>query len=211
MTTAKKHILLVDDDEAFLKMTCLMLKDNYDVSTASSGRGALTLIKELLRQGKPPVLVILDVDMPDMDGYETLQKLDDIGEMAGTPVLFLTGMTETSFEIKALQSGAADYITKPFFKAVLLERIRLRLEESERLKAARRKEEKLQHSPYIKELTPWERKIAELAHRRLSYKEIAQKMDATPNTIRTALYSIYNKLDIHSRQELEGLNFEAEQ
>jgi DNA-binding NarL/FixJ family response regulator len=203
----RKHLLLVDDDEAFLKMTCIMLKDKYDTSTASSGEEAISLIKKLADQGSIPDLIILDVDMPGMDGYETLQKIDDIPALVGTPVLFLTGMSESSFELRALKSGAADYITKPFFKAVLLERIRLRLEQGEQLKSLHKQKQAIEKSPYLDALTPWERKIALFAHQRLSYKEIAEKLDTTPNTIRTALYNIYSKLDIHSRQEIENIDF----
>ncbi|MDR1507092.1 MAG: response regulator, partial [Treponema sp.] len=117
----KGRILVIDDDEDFLEMTESFLDENYDVTLAASGQGAL----ELLAAGLSPDLILLDVSMPGMDGYETLRNINALDNTAGLPVMFLTGASETSAELRGLELGAVDYITKPFVKEILLKRLDL--------------------------------------------------------------------------------------
>jgi DNA-binding response OmpR family regulator len=202
----KDRILVIDDDEDFLEMTKSFLDENYDVTLAASGRGAL----ELLAAGLSPDLILLDIAMPGMDGYETLRNINALDNTAGIPVMFLTGVNKTAAELRGLELGAVDYITKPFVKEILLKRLKLRLEQGRELAALRRERRAKKKPLSIPPLTPWERKIALLAQKRLTSAEIAGEMGTTGGTIRTALGSVYMKLNIHSKRELANLDLEQD-
>jgi DNA-binding NarL/FixJ family response regulator len=200
----KGRILIIDDDEDFLEMTESFLEENYEADLAVSGSQAL----ELFAKGYTPDLILLDVSMPGMDGYETLRRINALDNAAGIPVIFLTGMNETAAELRGLELGAVDYITKPFVKEILLKRMELHLKQGRELKSLYRERRKRKKPLAIPPLTPWERKIALLAQKRLTGGEIAEEMGTTDRTIRTALSSIYRKLDIHSKRELADFDLE---
>ncbi|MDR1104819.1 MAG: DNA-binding response regulator [Treponema sp.] len=202
----KGRILIVDDDEDFLEMAESFLEGDYETALAASGRGAL----ELLAGDYTPDLILLDVSMPDMNGYETLRNIRALGNAAGVPVMFLTGVNETAAELRGLELGAVDYITKPFVKEILLKRLELHLKQGRELAALYRERRKKKKPLSIPPLTPWERKIALLAQKRLSGGEIAEAMGTTGRTIRTALSFIYMKLNIHSKRELADLDLESD-
>jgi DNA-binding response OmpR family regulator len=198
----RNTILLVDDDSTLLEMGGELLGDLYRVSPARSGEEAL----ELLGRGLIPDIILLDIAMPRMNGYETFQKIKQVPELEGVPVIFLTGLSDMENELKGLEMGAVDYITKPFVREILLARLKTHLEngrEFRRLRGAAGKKKKVE--PFTP-LTPWERKIALLAQQRLTAPEIAEKMGITENTVKSALRSIYGKLDIHSKRHLAELD-----
>jgi methyl-accepting chemotaxis protein len=115
----KKKILMVDDDEIHLTMVQSILQDQYDVVTAKSGKEALALFF----QGLLPELICLDVVMPDMDGWDTYNRLRAIGDLHDTPIAFFTSSDDTENKERAMSMGAADYIKKPYEGADLLRRI----------------------------------------------------------------------------------------
>lgn len=201
----KSRILVIDDDRDFLEMTESFLEENYEAALAISGSQAL----ELLAAGLSPDLILLDVSMPGMDGYETLRNISALDNAADVPVIFLTGINETAAELRGLELGAVDYITKPFVKEILLKRLELHLRQGKELRALHGERRKKKRPEPMSPLTPWERKIALLAQKRLTGGEIAEKLGTTDGTIRTALNIIYSKLDIHSKRELANLDLET--
>ncbi len=115
-----KKILIVDDEPDIVKLVSLRLKlQGYEVATASGGVEGLQKAKD-----EPPDLILLDVKMPDMDGYQIMQKLKEDGRTRSIPIIMLTGQSNIEDVAKAVQSGAVDYIVKPFESIVLLEKIR---------------------------------------------------------------------------------------
>ena len=122
----KNSILIVDDDLILLKTAEEILSSIYTVSVAKSGKQAITLLKK----GVVPDLILLDIAMPEMDGYTTLEKMKSIPNCQDIPVIFLTGFAESDYEVKGLKAGAVDYIVKPFVKEVLLARVEMHLERS---------------------------------------------------------------------------------
>jgi len=122
METKKKIIFLVDDDMTNLKKGKLVLTDTYDVYTIASG----VLMFEMLKKVKPD-LILLDISMPEMDGYEAISRLKENQDTVGIPVIFLTARKDEEDELEGLSSGAVDYISKPYTPSVLLKRIELRL------------------------------------------------------------------------------------
>src|SRR6266481_2848032 len=119
----KKLVLVVDDAPANLQVVRSILKDDFKIRVATSGAKALELVKE-----KPqPDLILLDVTMPDMDGYEVCGILKATPESRDIPVIFLTGKTEADDETKGFDLGAVDYIHKPFLAAVVKARVHTHL------------------------------------------------------------------------------------
>ena len=100
----KKIVLVVDDAPANIQMVNSILKDVHKVRIATSGAKAL----ELARTTPPPDLILLDVMMPDMDGYEVCSKLKLGSETRDIPVIFLTGQTHVEEETKGFDVGAVD-------------------------------------------------------------------------------------------------------
>ena len=122
-TDEKKLVLIVDDAPANLQMMRSILKDDFKIRVATSGAKALDLVK-----AEPhPDLILLDVMMPEMDGYEVCGILKATPEAKDIPVIFLTGKTEADDETKGFQVGAVDYIHKPFSPAVVKARVHTHL------------------------------------------------------------------------------------
>lgn len=113
-----KHILMVDDVTTNLKCAAEVLQPFYQLSMAKSGKQALNFLKK-----NRPDLILLDIKMPDMDGYETMEEIKLNPETADIPIIFLTADTDFSSEVKGIKMGAMDFITKPFEAAVMLGRI----------------------------------------------------------------------------------------
>jgi DNA-binding response OmpR family regulator len=110
------RILVVDDDEDIrVLLTELLGRAGYRVDEAIDGRSALRRLFEA-----PPSLVILDVTMPDMDGYQTLERIRDLSDV---PVIMLTARTQELERVRGLASGADDYVPKPFGRQELLARV----------------------------------------------------------------------------------------
>jgi DNA-binding NarL/FixJ family response regulator len=195
----KYTVLVIDDDTALLKMANELLSEQYAVSLAKSGREAVSL----LEKGFAPDIILLDVVMPFMNGYETFERLRKIPETCDIPVVFLTGLSEAEAELRGLQSGAVDYITKPFVKEILLTRLATHLENGRELRLLHRMRSL---KKAVEDLTPWELKIARLAKEWLTVPEIAARLSLTENTVKSAMKVIYRKLDIHSRPELSGVD-----
>jgi len=120
-------VLMIDDDEVQLEIAKLHLKNEYDVVTAKSGREALSLMV----RGTAPDLILLDIMMPNMDGWETFNRLKAISCLQNVPIVFLSSATETSAVERAYEMGAADFIGKPLTKKNLRDRIRKTLNKNE--------------------------------------------------------------------------------
>lgn len=120
MTFSKQTVLIVDDDRTNRMILAGVLKDDCHVILAKDGASALRLVRE----NEDISLVLLDITMPDMDGYEVLQQLKDDELTAEIPVVFITGNTEEKEEAYGLILGAADYVFKPVRPAIVRARIR---------------------------------------------------------------------------------------
>jgi phosphoserine phosphatase RsbU/P len=119
----KKLVLVVDDAPANIQVVHSILKNDFKIRVATSGAKALDLVKI-----KPqPDLILLDVEMPDMDGYEVCKILRATPEFRDIPVIFLTGKTESGDETRGFEVGAVDYIHKPFAPAVVKARVHTHL------------------------------------------------------------------------------------
>ena len=119
----KPTVMVVDDTPDNLSLMNLLLKDHYTIRIANSGERAL----KLAATGNPPDLILLDIMMPGMDGYEVCRQLKADPKMRDIPVIFLTAKSDAEDEKKGLELGAIDYITKPISPAIVLARVKTHL------------------------------------------------------------------------------------
>ena len=192
----KNSILIVDDDLILLKTAEEILSSIYTVSVAKSGKQAITLLKK----GVVPDLILLDIAMPEMDGYTTLEKMKSIPNCQDIPVIFLTGFAESDYEVKGLKAGAVDYIVKPFVKEVLLERSAKETGKSFADAAIEKNRGEIQ-----KKLTPIEWKIALAVAQGMENREIAEQMNYSYGYVKNVIARIFSKLEIERRRELRKL------
>lgn len=110
------HILVVDDDLMNLRIVEMMLGKQFQVSCVTSGAEALEFLKE-----QKPDLILLDLRMPQMDGFQVLEQLKAEEGYQAIPVVFLTGEEDPEVRKQGLEKGALDFITKPFVKDSMLQ------------------------------------------------------------------------------------------
>ena len=125
MPDSNTNILVVDDSPANLQLLVKLLQlEGYKVRPARSGAAAFTLLRDVR-----PDLILLDINMPEMDGYEVCRRLKQDERLRDIPVIFLSALHDTFDKVKAFQAGGVDYITKPF----QMEEMRMRMETHLRL------------------------------------------------------------------------------
>jgi DNA-binding response OmpR family regulator len=202
-------VLLVDDDPVFLKTANDVLREHYAVSFAMSGMEAV----ELVSAGYVPDIILLDITMPGMNGYETIEKLRDFEDMQDVPVVFLTSEGTTESELRGIESGATDYIKKPFTRELLLARVRRHLENGRRLRqlsileknkqAAVIDEDKFKQS--AADLSETEQKMLRLLIMGYNNREIAETLYYSYNYVRRIVSIIYDKKLVGTRGELKKM------
>jgi len=119
----QKTIFVVDDSDINLSIAKEALKDQYHVMTMVSAAKMFMLLEKIT-----PDLILLDIEMPDMDGFEALNLLKTNELFAAIPVIFLTGMTDAAVEVRGFQLGVIDFVPKPFSAPVLINRIKTHLD-----------------------------------------------------------------------------------
>jgi CheY-like chemotaxis protein len=125
--TNKKQIVAVDDSGIVLKMLETLLAGQYDFHAFSKGMRALKYLKE-----NTPDLIILDIDMPEIDGYEMLRMIKENMFLKELPVIFLTSNNDKQHVVKAVQGGANEYVVKPIKEDVLMQKIHTLLKEDKK-------------------------------------------------------------------------------
>ncbi|MEM5770955.1 MAG: DNA-binding response regulator [Bacillota bacterium] len=205
----KSKIFVVDDDIMLLKVMEELLKEYYEVSLAKSGPQAI----RFLEKGGNPDLILLDIDMPDMDGFETLLQLRAIGSGTEVPVVYLTGLVGPDSEICGLRLGAVDYIRKPVVKEVLLARISLQLDNAR----SRRQLELLRDNQtgigglqpakllqMKQRLTNTEFAVATLVAQGYTNEEIGRLLNYSPAYIKKVVSRVFDRLDVGKRSEIKS-------
>jgi len=118
LESSKYRLLFIDDDKIYLGLSQSILGRDYKVSIASSGAEGIAMAKRL-----QPDLILLDVGMPEMDGYETCVRIKNTPSIWHIPIFFLTAQTESELMYKGFSLGAVDYICKPLQLNILHARI----------------------------------------------------------------------------------------
>ena len=184
----KNSILVIDDEKANIMKLTHILSPEYTVYAAKSGQNGINMAKNNL-----PDVILLDILMPEMDGYEVLYLLKSEGKTKEIPVVFVTGLTDSDEEGKGLALGAADYITKPFNSTIVKLRVqnqinainktRLKIEKEAAEQSSRAKTEFLSRISN-EMLTPLNAimgmtKIARMTNRLENMDEIYYEIDAS--------------------------------
>ena len=118
MKRAHKKIVIVDDNASYLSVVRVLLKSQYEVYPAPSAFKMFEIIEKII-----PDIILLDINMPEMNGFEAMVKLKENPRYTNIPVIFLTAKDDEASAVKGLDLGAADYVTKPFYGPLLLKRI----------------------------------------------------------------------------------------
>ena len=119
----KKTVLVVDDDKSNLILAQKLLSDEYRVAAVNSGEKALEYLEK-----NEPSLILLDISMPDMDGFEVMEELRSDERHCKVPVIFLTADRSSETEEKCFDMGAVDYIAKPFVLSIMHKRVNRTIE-----------------------------------------------------------------------------------
>jgi DNA-binding NarL/FixJ family response regulator len=183
-------ILMVDDDPTFAALVGTVLGDaGYRCRTAASGEAALAAARS-----EQPRIVLLDVQMPEMSGYELCRRLRErYGRSVG--IIFISGKrTETYDQIAGLELGGDDYLSKPFEPGELIARVRSLARRFEPAEPAAAAEEQPQHP-----LTPRETEVLALVVEGLPQKQVAQNLSISRKTVGTHMSHIFEKLGVHNQ------------
>ena len=121
----EKKIVAVDDSIIILKMLTKVLGEDYDLHAFSVGKRALQFLKD-----RTPDLIILDIDMPEINGYEMLKMLKEREHLQSVPVIFLTSNSDRNSVMRAVAGGADDYVVKPIDEEILMDKIHAALGDS---------------------------------------------------------------------------------
>lgn len=183
------NVLLVDDNSKYLKDALPFY--GYEVKTALDGVQAL---KVLANKNEDIDIVLLDVMMPNMDGWQTLKYIRSNENTKHLPVIMLTAVNEEQKMVSGLKNGADDYIVKPFILPNLLARMEAVLRRSQR-----QPEVKPKYS--LDSLSSREKEVLMLAAKGLTNKQIADKMFVREVTIKSHLSSIFKKLKVENRTQ----------
>lgn len=120
-TGGRHHVLVADDDREMREVLEFKLRSDHRVTTTVDGEECWAFLDE--RGDDPPDVVVLDVMMPKLDGYQVLERVEGDDRFADVPAIMLTARGQESDVVAALDAGAADYVTKPFSPAELVARI----------------------------------------------------------------------------------------
>lgn len=187
------RVLLVDDNSKYLKDALPFY--GYEVKVAFDGVQAL---KELSEKSNAFDIVLLDVMMPNMNGWETLKAIRHNEHTKHLPVIMLTAVNEEQKMVTGLKIGADDYIVKPFVLPNLLARMEAVLRRSVRQKEVQ--QDTIQHVP-LELLTSKEKEVLQMVAKGESNKQIADKMFVKEVTVKTHLNSIFKKLKVANRTQ----------
>jgi len=206
-------ILLVDDDKDLLRMAYVSLKHHYEVTTAFGGEDALKMIDE----GLMPDVVLLDIDMPGMDGFETFCLMRERQALEYVPIVFLTSLSRAEDKAKGLDMGAVDYLTKPFESDVMARRIlmyvktaleRRKLCEIEKNGIVLIDEDKF--ARFTSRLNTREKDVARFALLGRSNPEIGKKLSYSNTYVKKLMQNVFDKLGVNGRDELKQFFAPAE-
>ena len=186
-------ILIVDDNPKYLADALPMY--GYDVDVATDGLEALKAIASMNYD-----LVLLDVMMPNMDGWDTLKAIRNNKDTKTLPVIMITAVSEDQKVVSGLKIGADDYILKPFVLPNLLARIEAVLRRSNWSKEKQQKQN-LKVNGDLKVLTEREKDVLALVAQGASNQDIAAKLFIRDVTVKTHLNTIFKKLKVSNRTQ----------
>ena len=196
------NILIVDDNPKFLKDALPMY--GYNVLMATDGLEALKLLSKTDFDANPIDLILLDVIMPNLNGWDTLKSIRNNEKTKHIPVIMVTSMGEEQKVVSGLKIGADDYVVKPFILPNLLARIEAVLRRSNWQKEdSHKKNPNLEFcsADDVEPLTVREIEVLTMVSKGASNKTIAEKLFVRETTVKTHLNSIFKKLKVSNRTQ----------
>ena len=193
----KNKVMIIDDDKEIHLLMGKQLEALYTVVCASSGKEAL----DILKTGFLPQLILLDITMPEMDGYEVLSRLKSDITLKDIPVVFLTGMADESSELKGLNSDVVDYLKKPIAGKLLLARVQHYIDlYAEREMKGKLNMDKIESLPV--KLTDRELDVAKLMAEFRSDREICDILFISMPYAKKLVAGVKEKLDLEKRGDI---------
>ena len=190
------NILIVDDNPKYIADALPMY--GYDVEVATNGYQAL----KILQKNNTFDLVLLDVMMPIMDGWQTLKAIRSNEKLKHLSVIMLTAVNEESKQVSGLRAGADDYITKPFILPNLLARIEALLRRTKWQKeAVSQNKINVEVPADIEPLTEREKEVLKLVAKGANNDTIAQELFVKQYTVKAHLNNIFKKLKVKNRTQ----------
>ena len=191
------RILIIDDSPKYLADALPLY--GYEVEVANDG---LQGVKKLTAENSNFDMVLLDVMMPNMDGWETLKAIRNNKKFENIPIIMITALNEEQKEISGLRFGADDYVVKPFILPNLLARIEALLRRSTwRKEKSGNVDLKFVQEGEIEPLTAREKEILKMVSQGASNADIAEKLFVREVTVKTHLNSIFKKLKVKNRTQ----------
>jgi len=192
---AKKHtVLLVDDELLNIKILSDVLKDEYDVVFATGGEEGIYRAIE-----SKPDIILLDIMMPDMDGYTVCARLQADARTAAIPVIFVTALGSPAHEVKGLDTGAIDYVTKPINGDIVKARIRNHLKYKTVLLASSMPEPVIDRA--MDSMTERQREIFEWVKKGKTNWEIAKIIGCSEENVKYHMKNILRILGSYNRTQ----------
>ena len=202
----KRMVLMIDDDSMMLQKAYDILQEQFDVRQAKSAKQGFQLLKR-----KQPDLILLDISMPEMDGYEALAQIRQMDGCGDIPVIFLTSLEDEESEVKGISMGAVDYIHKPFVPKILISRVKRHMEDGLRTRNLSKTAEnntliefdtdKCKQMEAI--LTETEYEVGKLVAVGFDNQEIADKLCISYSYEKQIVSRIFSKLNINKRYEVK--------
>lgn len=189
-------VLVIDDNPKFLEDSLPLY--GYEVEVATDG---LKAMKTLSKKNDFDI-VLLDVMMPNMNGWDVLKEIRENENTKLLPIIMTTAISEEQKIVKGLKMGADDYIVKPFVLSTLLARIEAVIRRSTWNKNDSNQIDIKKVKSVNHEITPKESVVLELLTKGLNNKEIADELNITEVTVKTHLRNIYKKFNVNSRTQL---------
>ena len=190
----KSTVLLVDDELVNIKILSDVLKEEYSVIFATCGEEGFLRACESL-----PDIILLDVMMPDMDGYAVCAKLQGDSRTASIPVVFVTALGSTAQEIKGLNTGAVDYITKPINGEIVKARIRNHLKYKRAVEVAA--ETETENEGRLAPMTERQREIFRWVREGKTNWEIAKIIGCSEENVKYHMKNILRIMGSHNRTQ----------
>lgn len=189
-------VLVIDDNPKFLEDSLPLY--GYEVEVATDG---LKAMKTLSKKNDFDI-VLLDVMMPNMNGWDVLKEIRENENTKMLPIIMTTAISEEQKIVKGLKMGADDYIVKPFVLSTLLARIEAVIRRSTWNKNDSSQIDIKKVKSVNNDITPKESVVLELLTKGLNNKEIADELNITEVTVKTHLRNIYKKFNVNSRTQL---------
>ena len=188
MTHAKPTVLAIDDEAINIQVIREILGNAYELIFATDGVEGLALARSA-----HPDVILLDINMPGLSGYEVCAQLKSDAATAAIPIIFVTALDSTQEEIQGLEAGALDYLTKPLNRAIVQARVRNQLEFKRSVQQAALPE------PDTQGITPRQKEILEWMQLGKTNSEIASIIGFSEDNVKYHIKKIMEKLDAHSR------------